>query len=394
MPYETVFPDAFGGLESRNHQLATALCRRGHAVTLAAFCDPIDDGRPARAEEPRLLRLGPRARLYDEAGRRRARSAMRFAAAMARIDLDPYDVVETPNIPYAHLLPLAVRCRLARRPLVVTWHEYWGPYWRAYLGARRAPAYRAAEWLSAQLGTAVLAVSRLTADRLAAARRGNHVSVLPCGVDVERIRAAAARGSGAAPPFVFAGRLLVHKRLDLLLRAVPHLAEVRPGQVVLTIFGDGPERPRLERLAADLAVTGRVCFRGHVAGTEEIWEELGRARVAVQPSSREGFGLFPLEAMAAGRPVVYCDSAESAVGEITRDGREGLRCAPRPTALATTMAEAEGVRWEHLNAAATERARDYDWSAITPRFEDLCRALLARRGGSAGSSNTSACASE
>lgn len=394
MPYETVFPDAFGGLESRNYQLATSLCRRGHAVTLAAFCDPIPDG-PARAEGPRVLRLGPRARLYDEAGRRRARSAMRFAAAMARIDLDPYDVVETPNMPYAHLLPLAARCRLARRPLVVTWYEYWGPYWRAYVGARRAPAYRTAEWLSAQLGTAALAVSRLTADRLAAARRGKPVSLMPCGVDVERIRGAAARGSGgAAPPFVFAGRLLVHKRVDLLLRAVPHLAEVRPGQVVLTIFGDGPERPRLERLAVELAIAERVRFRGHVAGTEEIWEELGRARVAVQPSSREGFGLFPLEAMAAGRPVVYCDSTESAVGELARDGREGLRCAARPTALATALTEADGPRWAHLSAAATQRARDYDWSAMTPRFEDLCRALLARRAGSAGSSNTSACASE
>ena len=48
-----------------------------------------------------LTVLGPRARLYDAAGRRRTRSAMRFAVAMTRIDLEPYDIVETPNIPDA-----------------------------------------------------------------------------------------------------------------------------------------------------------------------------------------------------------------------------------------------------------------------------------------------------
>ena len=382
MPYETVFPDAFGGLENRNHELAMSLHRRGHAVTLAAFCDPIGDGRPARAEGPRLLRLGPRARLYGATGRRRTRSAMRFAVAMTRIDLEPYDIVETPNIPYLHLLPLALRCRRARRPLIVTWYEYWGPYWGEYVGARRAAAHRVAEWLSAQVGTMVLAPSRLTADRLSAARRGARAPVLlPCGVDVQSIRTAATRGSGGpALPFLFAGRLLAHKRLDLLLRALTHLTHVQPGQTALTIFGDGPDRSRLERLATELGVAGRVCFRGHVVRTEEIWEALGRARAAVQPSSREGFGLFPLEAMAAGVPVVYCESPESAVGELVRDGREGVRCAPEPAALARALAAAEGPQWARMSAASTERADGYDWSAITPKFEDLCRGLIARGG--------------
>ena len=44
MPYETVFPHAFGGLETRNHQLATALCARGHAVTQADYLLTRDAG--------------------------------------------------------------------------------------------------------------------------------------------------------------------------------------------------------------------------------------------------------------------------------------------------------------------------------------------------------------
>jgi glycosyltransferase involved in cell wall biosynthesis len=378
MPYENVFPHAFGGLESRNYQLATSLCRRGHAVTLAAFYDG-DGDELAGPHRPRLLRLGSRAMLYDHAGRRRARSALRLAAAMARIDLGPYDVIETPNMPYAHLWPLAARCRLARRPLIVTWYEYWGPYWRRYVGPRVAPAYAAAEWIAARLGTAVVAPSRLTADRLSSACRGRAVPVLPCGVDVAGIQNAAERGAHAGPSIVFAGRLLAHKRLDLLLRALPSLPHVGPRQPLLTIFGDGPERARLERLTAELSLADRVCFRGHVARPEAIWEAFGAARVAVQPSSREGFGLFPLEAMAAGLPVVYCDSPDSAVSELVRDGREGVCCAPEPAALARTLAAADGPRWPDMAEAARARAREYDWSVVTPRFEELCAEVIAGR---------------
>jgi glycosyltransferase involved in cell wall biosynthesis len=380
MPYETVFPHAFGGLESRNHQLAAALSARGHAVTLAAFYD--DDGRgPADPGGPRLLRLGSSPRLWDDAGRRRTRSALRLAAAMCRIDLGPYDVVETPNMPYAHLLPLAIRCRLARRPLIVTWYEYWGAYWPQHVGSWQAPLHAAAERMTAQLGREVTAPSRLTADRLAGARRGRAVRVLPCGIDVERIRGAAGRGDLAGPPFVFAGRLLAHKRLDVLLRSLAMLRDPGPGdEPSLTIFGDGPERARLERLSADLGLAGRVRFRGHVAAIETVWEALGASRVAVQPSAREGFGLFPLEAMAAGLPVVYCESPDSAVGEVVRDGREGLRCAADPAALARALADASGPRWADLSRAARERAREYDWSTITPRFEDLCREVTAAPG--------------
>src|SRR5262249_28743806 len=144
-----------------------------------------------------------------------------------------------------------------------------------------------------------------------------------------------------------------------------------PGQTTLTIFGDGPERTRLERLSAELGLASRVRFRGHVTDIGTVWEAFGACRVAVQPSAREGFGLFPLEAMAAGLPVVYCDSPESAVGERAREGREGVRCPAEPAALARALADATGARWADMSEAARGRAREYDWATITPRFEEL-----------------------
>lgn len=394
--YETVYPDFIGGVELRNYELAAALCRRGHEVTLAGFCS----GLTSTVENLHILSLGELGELgglYNRAGRRSTRQALRFAAVVRRLDLTPYDAVETPSVPYVHLLPLAWKCALAGKPLLVTWYEHWGAYWRGYVGRLRAPAYRAVEWLSSQLGTAVTATSDLTRGRLAAARwrrRGTAagggstglVDLVPCGITVSRVRAAAGDRPGDGPPLIYAGRLLEHKRLDLLLRAVQILARGESAEdaagPLLTVFGEGPDRPRLEALAGELGIAGRVAFRGHVKSSEEVWHELGRARLAVQPSAREGFGLFPLEAMAAGLPVVYCGSPESAVGELVRDGVEGVAVAAEPRALAAALAallapagEAERRR---LGRNAEARAAHYDWDEIAGSIEAICLGLMAR----------------
>jgi glycosyltransferase involved in cell wall biosynthesis len=149
----------------------------------------------------------------------------------------------------------------------------------------------------------------------------------------------------------------------------------------LTVFGEGPDRIRLEMLARELGVAERVRFRGHVETSDEVWRELGGARIAVQPSAREGFGLFPLEAMAAGLPVVYCESPESAVAELVRDGREGI-CSPAdPAALAEVLRRllADDAERGRLRDAALARAAEFDWDEIARRMEEIGTALVERR---------------
>jgi glycosyltransferase involved in cell wall biosynthesis len=316
--------------------------------------------------------------IYNTKGRRSTRQALRFAALVPRLDLRPYDVVETANIPYIHLVPLAARCALAQKPLLVTWYEYWGPYWKRYLSPLRAPAYRVVEWLVAQLGTSVTATSELTRERLAKNRLRGEVDLVPCGIHVATVREAVAQSTrGTGPPLVYAGRLLEEKRIDLLLRALALLAP-RVAGPLLTIFGEGPYRERLEALTAELGLGDRVAFRGHVEDNLEVWRQLGRARVAVQPSEREGFGLFPLEAMAAGLPVVYCESTESAVPELVRHGVEGLQCRPEPRELAEVLGRLLDDRqeWERLSANARQRAALYDWDEIARQIEERLTATV------------------
>jgi glycosyltransferase involved in cell wall biosynthesis len=288
-----------------------------------------------------------------------------------RIDVREFDVVETANMPYVHIFPLALKCALAGKPLMVSWYEYWGDYWKGYVGRLKAPVYKAIEWCTGQVGTAVTASSRLTQERLAAKRRRGGVELVPCGIHVDDVKRAARpeeHHHGEGPPLIYAGRLLREKRIDLLLRAVALLAPKHSG-TLLTVFGNGPHRESLVRLADELGIADRVDFRGHVGTSEEVWRHLGQAKVAVQPSEREGFGLFPLEAMAAGLPVVP---------ELVRDGVEGVCTVPEPTALAAVLdrlltGEAE---WRRLRGNALERAAGYDWDEVARRIEETCARLV------------------
>ena len=372
--YDCIYPESVGGVEHRNHELARALAARGHRVTLAGFA--------AAPSQPRagveILPVGPPGRLYSADGKRSTGEAARLAAAAARIDLRPFDLVEAANIPYAHLPVLAARCRLSGKPFVVTWHEYWGRYWRQYLGAKW-PLYAGIERLTVPLGTRALAVSHLTASRVEA-RRHEEVRVIPNGIPAARIREAAESGSEkAGPPLIYAGRLLREKRIDMLLEAVARLAKTgRPGPL-LAVIGDGPDRERLAALAERLGLQAAATFHGHLRSNTDVWRQLGAAQIAVQPSSREGFGLFPLEAMAAGLPVVYCESPESALGELVEPGVHGICTPADPAALAAALerllADPEEVR--RLGDAARRHAMRYDWSAVAGEMEAAFLSLLA-----------------
>jgi glycosyltransferase involved in cell wall biosynthesis len=378
--YETVYPDFIGGVESRNYELATALRLRGHEVTLAGF------RKPGTRPSPGVRSLGELAGLYNAAGQRSTRGAIRFALTVPGIDVRGFDVVETANMPYIHIFPLALKCALAGKPLLVTWYEYWGDYWQGYVGRLKAPFYKAIEWFTGQVGTAVNATSRLTQERLAGKRRGGEVELVPCGIHVAEVQRAAAldgprlpAGDGV-PPLIYAGRLLRAKRVDLLLRAVALIARRHPG-ALLTVFGDGPAKDELVRLADELGIGPQVDFRGHVETSEEVWRNLGKARIAVQPSEREGFGLFPLEAMAAGLPVVYCESPESALPELVRDGIEGI-CTPAdpaPLAAALDRLLTDDEEWRRLQRNALERAAGYDWEEVARQVEAAWGRLVKAR---------------
>ena len=115
--------------------------------------------------------------------------------------------------------------------------------------------------------------------------------------------------------FVASGFLIERKGYDLLLRAAGDLRR-RGYALALTVFGDGPEREALEKLAESEGVRDCVDFRGQCT-RGELGEAYPQMDAFVLASRRETFGVVYIEAMAAGLPVIAtrCGGPEDFVTE-------------------------------------------------------------------------------
>ncbi|MDX1616759.1 MAG: glycosyltransferase [Candidatus Promineifilaceae bacterium] len=91
--------------------------------------------------------------------------------------------------------------------------------------------------------------------------------------------------------YLIVGRLVPYRRIDLLVEAFTRMD--RP----LVIAGSGRDRQRLEAMAGP-----NVTFLGYVPD-EDLPDLMGRCRAFMFPGE-EDFGIAPLQAMAAGRPVI------------------------------------------------------------------------------------------
>lgn len=168
----------------------------------------------------------------------------------------------------------------------------------------------------------------------------------------------------SAPTVVAVGRFVTQKGFDLLLRAWPGVvAGLGPDRAPrLVLVGDGPQRPRLQRLAEQPRVAGTVTFTGALDAAG-VARHLRAAHVFALPVrtrwaglNPEGLGLAALEAAACGLPVLIGDSGGAP--ETVLDGVTG-RVLPGDDAGAWTRALLELLGDPAAAAAQGERGRTF-----------------------------------
>ena len=100
--------------------------------------------------------------------------------------------------------------------------------------------------------------------------------------------------------FVFVGRLVSQKGCNTLIKACSKLDK----PFVLNIIGEGPEFKRLQKVANDYGMIGKVNFLG-LLQNHELAKALNQHRTLIVPSiNEEGFGIVALEGMACGCKII------------------------------------------------------------------------------------------
>jgi glycosyltransferase involved in cell wall biosynthesis len=206
--------------------------------------------------------------------------------------------------------------------------------------------------------------------------QGRVVELVENGVDLSVWEGggAASRLQGDGPiRFLFAGRLVDWKAVDLLLEAFRRVAG--RNRAALDVVGEGPARAALEAQARRLGLGDAVIFHGWLP-QEELARRLRDADVFVLPSLFECGGAVVLEAMAAGLPVVATrwggptDYLDESCGVLVEPAsREAL-----VAGLAGAMAELAGSREQRrrLGRAGRERAtREFDWERKIDRILEI-----------------------
>ncbi|KGN42725.1 glycosyltransferase family 4 protein [Knoellia aerolata] len=296
-------PEA-GGAEKYLVTVAEGLATRGHQVTIRTAAYP-GALRDEHVNGVRYVRRGGRLGIYPLA---------LVENVLRRDDADV--VVDVQNgVPY--LTPLS-----GRRPVVNLVHHVHKEQWPVVFGPRLSTL---GWWLESRLAprvyrrTPYVAVSDSTRQELSGLGVDtSSIEVIHNGTDSTPLDGTR---RSANPSIVVLGRLVPHKRVELVLEAVSALLGEMP-DLTLDVVGSGWWEHHLVERAHQLDLGETVRFHGHVSEAEKH-QLLARAWVHALPSLKEGWGLVVVEAGVHGTPTVAFSEAGGPTNSIVH-GRTGL----------------------------------------------------------------------
>ena len=300
--------------------------------------------------DPRLMRVA-----WDAAGVEIARLAATRDA----------EVLHIPNFsgPVITSAPLVVTIHDVI-PLVLPEYAASGPM-RLYLALMRRTVRRARIVLTPSVfsGGEIERVLGIPADRIRVTPLAVDPALRPAA-DVDGVR------GRLAERFGISGRYLLHmagfdrrKNVPLLVRAFARALPDLPDDVVLVLAGaphsENPAVfPPIDPVIHELGIGDRVILTGRVSDAERALLYQG-AMGYVTPSSYEGFGLTPLEAMACGVPVIAAN--RTSLPEVVGDA--GLLVEPEVEAVAGAMARlvTDCDLHNDLSRRGLERSAGFTW---------------------------------
>lgn len=368
------FPDSAtgtitGGVEARTWFLSRLLAQRHDVTVITSW----------RRSQPRSqiidgIKVYRPGQHHEYANEGKAGSRLRFALAAYRLGcrLGPFDIVD--GCTWIAYPPAFFIARKVGARAVASYNEVWCGLWIDTKGLMVGILGEIWERLSLRLSwDHFIAISRFTAKRLTDfGVSPTSISVIPCGVDLQEIRAvkAAPRRNGS---ICMVARLVRGKQPQVLLEALGILARSRPDLFVdlqLTICGEGPLLKSCKQLATKLGIASAVRFAGWLPSHTEVLRLMKESSLLVHPSTVEGFGIVFIEACACGTPVLAADiPVVREVQALLGGGRTFQSGSPQDLAKHLI---------EHLSGHPIPigRADHLDWAALCGQLEDTYSGLL------------------
>ncbi len=346
-----------GGAERHVIDLGRVLTNRGHSVTVACSVG----GHFQAVAERAGVKVVP---LCGKLAKRRFGAT--FAWRVRRLALR-----ENPDLVHGHLysggLAAAFATAGTRTPLVLT-EQTEGPWRRHRQRLASSIAYRRAAKIIGVSRAITAAIERdfgISPEKL---------SCIPNGVVLQQ---GPTSRPGGDPVIGLVARLTPEKDVPCFLNAAARLADRFP-TAKFRVAGDGPLRPELERLAADLGLGERVSFLGVLDEMRPFFESV---HVLAVSSVAEGTPLSIVEAMGAAVPIVA--TRAGGIPEQVTDGRNGYLVEPRdPAALAERIGSllADPGAAPRLGEAGRARAHsEFRVEAMTDAIESVYEDAFTRR---------------
>jgi len=216
------------------------------------------------------------------------------------------------------------------------------------------------------------------ADLIARGVPGERIRVVLSGVDTATLHPDPKVPRATPPRFLYLGRLKRYKGVETAIRALAIARRSRP-ELALDIAGQGDDRDRLERIAAELGQGDVVRFHGPVSEAEKL-RLMRTATANLFPSRKEGWGMTNVEAAACGTPSIAADSP--GLRDSVRQGETGyLVPLGDPAALAEKMLllANDPALVERLGSAARRFAETLNWEHAAELTEQHLVSLLPSR---------------
>jgi L-malate glycosyltransferase len=366
--YDAIYPYIKGGGEKRFFEIGKRLSKRNCEVHFYGM--NLWGGKKVIEKDGMYYHgICENLPLYTEDKRRSISQSLSFGISSFKLIKEDFDVIDCCGFPYFSLFPAKLACLIKGKPLNATWHEVWGKeYWRKYLGWKGIFGYWI-EKLASKLPNKIIAVSEDTKRKLIKTLRVSKkkIIVIPNGINHNEIQSI--KPSKEKSDIIYAGRLLSHKNINVLIQAVKELTKSNP-QIKCIIVGDGPERESLEKLTKQLKLEKNISFKGFIEKLEDVYALIKSSKIFVLPSTREGFGIILIDANACGIPVITTNHKDNASKDLIKEGKNGFICKLDEEEIKKKIKK--GLKgYKKMKKGCISSAEKFNWDNLIKKFEEV-----------------------